>query len=220
MALILAVVMGLILLMKVSSDKANHRVYQQKQEQKNRQLSDTESHYTNKALENAIWNALKNEQNTDNIRREVELALSCTKYWNTHMLLLTYSDTAKLNGKWWTAKRKTEKLHSDRQLARDILLANRGFVSNDAWWWGYNAYLQYNDGLLKNKQFELVELICRTLRKQNIHLTPVYLNGPTESKYAWIGSRAESYSNSEKQPFSRDLVNPPVVNIPKPYYDK
>lgn len=206
-------------------DKKNERKYQRETEERKSLSDDFNSRFVGKGLEESISIAFENEENATAIKTEVYQALKQMSSWDGYSLTLTRSDCVQLKG--WKEKSKKNKLNGDRELALNIMLANRGKVSSYSATHGYETYFIL-DGHSKAKlqQFELVEWIANTLGKQGIHITPVCKFAYGTSVYGWLGSfavpkdRAMDTLYYEVKPFTKALVEHTPVNIPEPYYKK
>lgn len=225
----MSIIIVLILVLAIGylglRDKKGERKYQRETEERKSISDDFNRKFVDKRLEESISIAFENEESATAIKEEVHQALKHINSWNGYSLTLTRSDCARLKG--WKQKQAERKLNGDRELALNIMLANRGKVSSRSATHGYETYFIL-DGHSKAKlqQFELVEWITNTLEKQGVHVTPIYKFAYGTSVYGWLGSFAVPNDKPmdtiryEIKPFVRALIEQPVVDIPKPYYKR
>lgn len=225
----MSIIIVLILVLAIGClglrDKRGKRKYQRETEEIKSISDDFNRRFVDKRLEESISIAFESEESATAIKDEVHRALKQINSWNGYSLTVTRSDCARLKG--WKEKQAERKLNGDRELALNIMLANRGKVSNHSATHGYETYfILEGHSKAKLQQFELVEWIADTLEKQGIHITPIYKFAYGTSVYGWLGSfavpkdRAMDTLYYEVKPFTKALIEQPVVDISKPYYKR
>ena len=224
MELVIAVVLIVILLCRILSEKSNLSDYNRKEANWENSTKAFSEHYTNEQLEASIRQMFSDDSQLQAVRSEVDMALRQMGSWAGTKLILCTSDFVYPNGKFTQKayRENTEQMQRDRRLATEILLVNRGKVSSDATTWGYAAYLNTDYKPLKEKQYELVDWIQKTLAKQGVELTPVCIKKSGIAYYAWLGSSAAPdppfVAGQERLAFGRHLIETPASSIPAPYY--
>ena len=226
MELVIAVVLMIILFFRLLPDKVGQSEYKHRKTEWERTTQAFAERYTNKQLEDAIWLAFSDDTQLPTIRNEANMAFQQMESWKGKELVLCTSDFTYPKGKYTQKayRENTEQMYRDRRLVRDILLANRGKVSSDSNRSGYNSYLNTEYQALKERQYELVEWIQSTLKKQGVSITPVCVNKTGSRYYAWLGSSAAPdppfAAETERLPFERHLIERKKITIPAPYYER
>jgi hypothetical protein len=241
MALMLALIFGAILLCRVLGDKAGTAAYDRQRDARQKQEAEWEAKYTDRSLEYRLTTFIDDPRNYEAVRDEVIDALkemgakqdaawswsyeinggfTLTASQETMNYIRTHHITKKLT------KKDHEKIGSNvsfyNKLALDIMLANRGKISNNTAHWGFEAHN-------KMAGYARFEWIRDTLHKQGVNVTPIYLKarGCFKDEFGWEGSH---YSHSHPDPyydtrsftgFSAAIAEPtPVSTIPPAYYNK
>lgn len=226
MELVIAVVLMIILFFRLLPDKVGQSEYKHRKNEWERTTKDFAEHYTNKQLEDAIRQAFSDDTQLPAIRNEVNMAFQQMESWRGERVVLCTSDFTYPKGKFTQKayRENTEQMYRDRRLAMDILLANRGKVSSDSNGSGYNSYLNTEYQALKEQQYELVEWIQNTLKKQGVSITPVCVDKTGSRYYAWLGSFAAPdppfATETARLPFERHLIERKKITIPAPYYEQ
>lgn len=226
MELVIAVVLMIILFFRLLPDKVGQSEYKHRKNEWERTTKDFAEHYTNKQLEDAIRQAFSDDTQLPAIRNEVNMAFQQMESWRGERVVLCTSDFTYLKGKFTQKayRENTEQMYRDRHLAMDILLANRGKVSSDSNRSGYNSYFNTEYQALKERQYELVEWIQNTLKKQGVSITPVCVDKTGSRYYAWLGSFAAPdppfAAETARLPFERHLIERKKITIPAPYYEQ
>ena len=226
MELVIAVVLMIILFFRLLPDKVGQSEYKHRKNEWERTTKDFAEHYTNKQLEDAIRQAFSDDTQLPAIRNEVNMAFQQMESWRGERVVLCTSDFTYPKGKFTQKayQKNTERMNRDRHLAMDILLANRGKVSSDSNGSGYNSYLNTEYQALKEQQYELVEWIQNTLKKQGVSITPVCVDKTGSRYYAWLGSFAAPdppfATETARLPFERHLIERKKITIPAPYYEQ
>ena len=226
MELVIAVVLMIILFFRLLPDKVGQSEYKHRKNEWERTTKDFAEHYTNKQLEDAIRQAFSDDTQLPAIRNEVNMAFQQMESWRGERVVLCTSDFTYPKGKFTQKayRENTEQMYRDRHLAMDILLANRGKVSSDSNRSGYNSYLNTEYQALKEQQYELVEWIQNTLKKQGVSITPVCVDKTGSRYYAWLGSFAAPdppfATETARLPFERHLIERKKITIPAPSYEQ
>lgn len=228
MAIIIAVFLIIIVLAKVLKDKSGEHKYSVKEKAWREGTDRFDAAYMDKSIEDAIRVLFDDKDRLEEAHREVDLAFQQMPHWCGESLYLHPSEFAYKNNKFTQKAYKdlSKKMERDRQLALDIMLANRGKVASNATWSGYPSYVTqpYSDAfqLIKEQQFEFVAWIRDTLQKQGVQLTPICVTSAGGVTYGWLGSHHAPdppFGTKTYRPFQHSLIEPPQVAVAKPYYD-
>lgn len=231
MPLIIAIVLIAIIGIKVLGDKTNEWDYNAQKKEWQDGTARFDELYVDKSIEEAIRAMFDDKSKLGDIHKEVDLAMGEMEHWRGSHIYLNPTEFVYKNGKFTQKAYKdfSRMMERDRQVALDIMLANRGKVSKNASLSGYDTYIctDYSEykQQLKEKQFELVAWIQKKLERQGVRLSPVYVcsDAACTKRYAWLGSHYAPdppFGTATYKPFQHSLVEPPRAAIPKPYYDK
>jgi hypothetical protein len=203
----LALIFGAILLCRVLGDKAGTAAYDRQRDARQKQEAEWEAKYTDRSLEYRLTTFIEDPRNSEAVRNEVIPALK--------EMIANHGDQP-----LWTYIINGGVVPFD--LALDIMLANRGKISNNTAHWGFEAHN-------KMAGYARFEWIRDTLHKQGVNVTPIYLKarGCFKDEFGWEGSH---YSHSHPNPhydtrsftgFSAAIAEPtPVSTIPPAYNSK
>lgn len=214
MPLLIGLILGLFLLFKITSEKSSLAQLQAKQEAKKAIEDAWKAQYTDlNGLEDDLLKYIQDPRNYDKVAAEVEQALESMPHWKGYKLLLhPYQFEPPKSKK--KADDDFNRRIKDRDLAKDIMLANRGKVRHFCACFGYSVFPV-------ERKYELVSWIRDTLAKQEIYLEPLTKrNKCCCLYYVWDGSSAALGRMNDEflAPFD-EVINPPVVEIPSPYYN-
>lgn len=220
MSLVIAVVLIVALFCIARSDKAKERDFDARQKAWMTPCDDFERAYTSPVLEREIKIALSDKTKRAAICREVNAALQEMPGWSK------YRCDEEKNLKYFVSgellyESQTSSFYGN-DLAVDILLANRGKVTEYAAQYGYKSYMSSDDCSgaiqnLKESAYEKIEWIQKALRKHGVELTPVHAGVGCRSRYAWLGSYAapkrDFNGECSYKPFNRSLLEPPEYTV-------
>lgn len=230
MALVIAVILGIVLLCIKCTGNISKAEYNRKVEKWKSGIETFRKTYTDESLEAAIRSCFDDVSKLDKLRIEIDTSIQEMPAWKNRKLILHICDFTYKNK--YTKKEflmQSERMNEDKKVALDILLANRGKVSIRAARDGYRSYVyKENNSDTRNlaiMQYELVEWISDTLQKQGISLEPVFVNNIGITFYGWLGSQAAPdppfASEMERRSFSRDIITfPALLDISEPFYKK
>jgi hypothetical protein len=199
----LALIFGAILLCRVLGDKAGTAAYDRQRDARQKQEAEWEAKYTDRSLEYRLTTFIEDPRNSEAVRNEVIPALK--------EMIANHGDQP-----LWTYIINGGVVPFD--LALDIMLANRGKISNNTAHWGFEAHN-------KMAGYARCEWIRDTLQKQGVYATPLYIKevGYRPAEYVWEGSPASHPYSHDQRPmlrFEDALIEPKPVEIPPAYYNK
>ena len=137
-------------------------------------------------------------------------------YWKSHPAFGWKFSHSQVDYSRRDTKSQREYIDFHREIAKHIMLANRGKVDE----YGIDAHIWFGEvpGLTRIN-FELAEWIQNTLKKQGIDLKLYYkVDSRGDDEYVWEGSFKCKNNGIELKEFSRDLLSLLDVDIPSPYY--
>lgn len=152
MELVIAVILGVILLIKVGSDKSASAEYDKRVDEKKERSKAFENKYTSQELETMLRGYISSEANYNSVCNEVCAELEGINYdymWSGLLNDRQLYDVPKSQ-----YKKMHEKMLNDREIALDVLLAKRGKIASIRTAFGYRAFLNSNDKELKKAFFE------------------------------------------------------------------
>lgn len=219
MWLIIAVVLVVVFVLRLSFDGVTTNAAVARIEEQKRELEAWDEKYTNLDLETNIKKFMDNPDNQKIIWKEVSAALEQMPHWRGEPeweFSYEYIDYSRNDYKW-----QRELIGKHRSIAVDIFLANRGKLKHLS-----DRYVHIKSGSFQQKyqDYELAEWIQRTLAKQGINLKLFYIWKPPYERFAWEGSRYCEDNNGvngvvEFKEFNRSLLTT-TTSIPKAYYEK
>lgn len=189
MSLIIALFLIIILLCRVVNDKSKEAEYDRKKNAEDRLISDWESLYIDKALEENLTRCIEDENNYAAICEEVFSLLPDTEHWRHLKAGYFYLTDAQVYSQR-NYKQAREKCGRDKKMALDIMLASRGKISWTAAHYGYSAYISGSDYCWRERDFEYAETILKLLRIRGVQIKLYYRGGTHRGNYVWEGSSA------------------------------
>lgn len=191
MELVIAVILGVILLIKVGSDKSASAEYDKRVDEKKERSKAFENKYTSQELETMLRGYISSEANYNSVCNEVCAELEGINYdymWSGLLNDRQLYDVPKSQ-----YKTMYEKMLNDREIALDVLLAKRGKIASIRTAFGYRAFLNSNDKELKKAFFEYAGRIMTLVNQNGIPANLVYKYDGTSSVYVWEGSQGDKF---------------------------
>ncbi len=166
--------------------------------------------YTDPELEKTIKQAMSKEKNREQVYGEVKKAFSTTQYWkyeDVDSYILDY-DKIPYARKTKKYKQMFEAIGRNRDTVLDIMLANRGKVSQWAADWGYTAYTREDPDqrALNEKYYEYCEMLKNLLSQAGVELDLYFARGMGRSGYFWKGISSQGSNLDTKLQFDKDTL--------------
>lgn len=150
--------------------------------------------HTDSAVESSLLKIMDDPTYLQEISREVLSAFAKMPSWSYRDSIVIRADQLSANMAKANVQTRRSFIIRERNIALDIMLANRGKVSTAAANFGYdvpNRALYAGSGL--DRRDELARWIEDTLRGQGIDVKLTYKqNEAGDRKYVWVGSHAHS----------------------------
>lgn len=162
----------------------------------NHQVSD-ESWYdkhTNEALERSLRARMDDPSFYQEVLEEVLPAFRQMPSWSYRNSIVIRADQLSAKMAKLNAKTRQNFIVRERNIALDIMLANRGKVSTTAANFGYDVFNRALSGTNNlDRRDELARWIESTLRSQGVDIKlTCKQNEAGDKKYVWVGSYAHS----------------------------
>ena len=207
MDLVIAVILGLILLIKVGSDKLGSVEHDRRFNEWKERREAFDRKYVDKDLETYLGKYICDEANYSNVCNEVRTALDGIEYSYMWSGLLNSKQLCNVPKSRY--KEEYEWMLCNRAIALDVMLAKRGKIANLRTAFGYNAYLTSDNKKLKKAFFEYAERIMALVNQNGDPANLVYKWDGMNSLYVWEGSQGgelHGYAYEKREAFDRRLV--------------
>lgn len=183
MSLIIALFLIVIILCTISGEKSKAAAFDRSAREQDRIVADWEDLYVDRDLEARLQLCIADEYNYAAVREEVSKVLSTMKHWR----YLLDGDFALNESQIYGAanyKRAYERMRDNKEIALDIMLANRGKVSVMAAAFGYKAYMS-GPRELKESAYEYAETILKLMRQHGAEVNLYYHGYLGSETYYW-----------------------------------
>lgn len=214
MSLILALVLIAIVLCKAGGEKSKAAEFDKKKNERDKDVSILENQYVDKDFEAVLEHYIADEDNYAAVHKEVSRVFETMPHWN-HLANSVFP----LNISQICDRRDhrvaTEEVRKNQAIALDIMLANRGKISSNAFAFGYKAYILHGTKELKEQSYEYVKTILAILRNRGACVNLFYYRYLSDDAYIWEGSLADHRHGSLGEvvmEFDDSLLSP--VQIP------
>ena len=191
MELVIAIILIVILLFRIYPSKKASSEYDKQAKTRKEQTSQFKQQYTSDELERSFRGFISDERNCQQVVDKVNDALRGINYeylWTGILNDSQLRDTPKSQ-----YQKMYEQMLANREIAMDVLLAERGKIASIRTAFGYRAFLNSSNKELKKACFEYAERIMSIINKDrgNDPVMLVYKFNGRNSVYVWDGSQGD-----------------------------
>lgn len=194
MSLIIALILIIFVWMSMSNDKAKAKAYERKKNAERSPIEKWETLYVDKDLEKRLITCISEKENYAAVYKEVSEVIANMGHWK-HLLDSGFPlNEDQIEGAI-NYKQAHEEMIRNREIALDIMLANRGKVSFWASVSGYKAFVRNGATSLKDAYYEYAETILNIMRGLGAQVELVYLYDTGSECYRWKGTLGSRFRN-------------------------
>lgn len=206
MSLIIGLILLVVLLCRVGSDKLKESEYKSRVDKEIKCLNDWKSRYVDEELERQLFDCIWDERNSAKILEEISPILSNIEHLNDLISgdFILDKALAYMERNYKLALKRVDK---SRDIALNIMLAKRGKIHHDVYSIGYRAPSNIGGNLEQRKgAFEYIEAILNTIRGIHPEMEIYYNSG----WYVWAGSFADGRMGvpGRAQKFDKKILFP------------
>ena len=216
MSFIIALILVIVILTLMSNDKTKTVAYERKRDEGKALVKEWEDLYVDEELEKKLTYCISEKENYATVYEEVSETIANMEHWKYLLETGFPLNEDQISGSIDYRQAK-ERMLRNRNIARDIMLANRGKVSFLASSSGYKAFVRRGTTELRESYYEYAETILNILRNRGAQVELFYLNNAGAESYRWVGSFGDRFRNNKNcviKNFDRDLFQvspvPPI----------
>ena len=194
MSLIIALILIIIVMTLMSNNKSKVKAYERKRNAERAVIEEWEALYVDEGLERKLLACISEKENYDVVYREVSEVIANMEHWKYLLDSGFPLNEDQIDGAE-NYKQAREEMLKNREIARDIMLANRGKVSSWSNSYGYKAYVRSGSTGLKEMYYEYAETILNILQNRGVQVELLYMNDTGDESYRWAGSFGDRFRN-------------------------